>query len=438
MTGNASLFLALRYLRPQRSFVSVITIVSILGVAVGVLMMIVVRAVMMGFEADFRDSLLRSEPHLLFTNAAKTAASDGDAGKKDWVALAQQLRSQPDVISATPFVQGTLYAEGPQGQTGAVMFGLDPKEAGAFLDKIRPHLVAGTLDLAEGTLVISDTTANDIGARVGDEISVYESNAVKVAAQDFRGAMGIREKEKQRAAFGKISLHAQKFRLAGILRADTVGYNAFAAPLTAGKIFTTAAATSGVALEIKQPYEAEAVAQRLLAGLHDPGSLTIKTWTTDNQARLAAMQNEQTMMRLVILVITLVAAFSVMNTTITVTTQKRREIGVLTALGCRERQIISVFVIQAGIVAGLGVLLGLIGSFLVLWLRNDVRELIARATGGQVHAIEGVFLAQIPARVEAADVWFAIGISLVLCLVAAFLPAWRAARVDAAVALREG
>ncbi|MCP5557922.1 MAG: ABC transporter permease [Verrucomicrobiaceae bacterium] len=436
MTGNASLFLALRYLRPQRSFVSVITIVSILGVAVGVLMMIVVRAVMMGFEADFRDSLLRSEPHLLFTTAAETAASDG--GKKDWAAIAQQLRGQPEVVSATPFVQGTLYAEGPQGRTGAMMYGLDPKDAAPFLDKLRPNLVAGTLDLAEGTLVINDAAANELGIKVGEEISVYESNAVKVAAQDFRGAMDIRDKEKQRAAFGKISLHSQKFRLAGILRADGVGLTSFAAPLTAAKIFTTSAATAGVALEIKQPYEVDAVAQRLLSGLKDPGSFATKTWTTDNQARLAAMQNEQTMMRLVILVITLVAAFSVMNTTITVTTQKRREIGVLTALGCRERQIISVFVIQAGIVACLGVLLGLLGSFLVLWLRNDVRELIARATGGQVHAIEGVFLAQIPARVEAADVWFAIGISLVLCLVAAFLPAWRAARVDAAVALREG
>lgn len=433
MTGNASLFLAMRYLRPRRSFVSVITIVSILGVAVGVLMMIVVRAVMLGFEADFRDSLLRSEPHLLIT-----AVKEAGAKTPNWPELAQQLRGDPEVVSATPFIQGTLYAEGSRGQIGTAMYGLDPIEASAFLDKIRPHLIGGSLDLADGALVISDYAADEIGARVGDEISVYESNAVKVAAQDFRSAMSMRDKEKQRAAYRKISLHAQKFRVGGILRSDTVGLSAFASPSTAAKIFTTAAASSGVALELQHPNDAEATAKRLIASLPAAPMLTTKTWTTDNQARLAAMQNEQTMMRLVILVITLVAAFSVMNTTITVTTQKRREIGVLTALGCRERQIISVFVIQAGIVAALGVVLGLVGSGLLLWFRNDIRSVIAYATGGQVHAIEGVFLSQIPARVNAADVWFAIAISLALCLVAAFLPAWRAARMDAAVALRDG
>ncbi len=132
-----------------------------------------------------------------------------------------------------------------------------------------------------------------------------------------------------------------------------------------------------------------------------------------------------------------VAAFAVMNTTITVTMQKRREIGVLTALGCRTWDIIRIFVIKAAIIGGAGVVTGVVGSLLVLWLRNDLRALIARVTSSQVDAIEGVFLAEIPAQLSWLNVGLAAGGSFVLCLVAGFLPAWFAARLDPAVALRD-
>jgi lipoprotein-releasing system permease protein len=160
-------------------------------------------------------------------------------------------------------------------------------------------------------------------------------------------------------------------------------------------------------------------------------------WTDAGEARLAAMRNEQTMMQFVLSIIALVAAFSVMNTTITVTTQKRREIGVLAALGCRRGQILGIFLNQAGVVGLLGTGLGLGGSLLVLWLRDDLRALLAAATGGQVHAVEGVFLATIPALVRPGDVVLTCLTSLGLCLLAGLIPAWFAARVDPAVALRD-
>jgi lipoprotein-releasing system permease protein len=150
------------------------------------------------------------------------------------------------------------------------------------------------------------------------------------------------------------------------------------------------------------------------------------------------MRNEQIMMTIILWIIALVAAFSVMNTTITVTMQKRREIGVLNALGCRTGDIVRIFVVKAAVIGGVGVVLGVVASLLVLWLRNDIREWIAELTASQVHAIEGVFLSEIPARVTMVDVALAAGGSLVLCLVAAFIPAWVAARLEPAVALRDG
>jgi lipoprotein-releasing system permease protein len=126
-----------------------------------------------------------------------------------------------------------------------------------------------------------------------------------------------------------------------------------------------------------------------------------------------------------------------MNTTITVTTQKRREIGVLAAIGGRQDQIVGVFLLQAVIVGVLGTGIGLVGSLLVLWLRNDVRELLTMVTGGQVHAVEGVFLSSIPAHLQPWDVAVTCLISILLCIVAGFLPAWFATRMEPAEALRD-
>jgi lipoprotein-releasing system permease protein len=149
------------------------------------------------------------------------------------------------------------------------------------------------------------------------------------------------------------------------------------------------------------------------------------------------MQNEQSMMQFVLSIIALVAAFSVMNTTITVTTQKRREIGVIAAIGGRREQIIQVFIFQAAFVGLIGTLIGLGGSLLVLWLRNDLREWLTMLTGGQVHAVEGVFLSSIPSHLQAPDVILTCTVSVLLCLVAGFIPAWFAARVEPAAALRD-
>ena len=149
------------------------------------------------------------------------------------------------------------------------------------------------------------------------------------------------------------------------------------------------------------------------------------------------MSNERIMMWIVLMIIAVVAAFSVMNTTITVTTQKRREIGVLTALGSRQSQIIGIFVSQAAVVGTLGTVIGLALSGLVLWLRDDIRMGIAVLSGGNTDSASGMFLATIPAQIDPAFITLTCLGSITLCLLAALPPAWLAARVDPAVALRD-
>lgn len=428
MLKNASLFLALRYLRPRRSFVSVITIISILGVMVGVLMMVVVRSVMHGFEVDFRATLMGSEPHVMLSQEPKPK------DVQTWQEVLRSVREQSGTASASPIAGGVLYAANGESETALQTLGLSPSEAGFYLNKLRKHLLDGTLELADGTLVLSDYQAQEIGVGVGDEISVYPSQNVNDMVRRFRAANDEDDKAKKTAAYQQIKLHPRKLTISGILRSETGGYYGYTSLKTGQEVFDLGQNVSGIAIELKEPDRAAEFAGVLKPAV--PG-WNFQLWTDANKARLAAMGNEQIMMFVVLLTIALVAAFSVMNTTITVTTQKRREIGVITALGGRQGQIVNIFLYQAIIVGVLGTGLGLAGSLIILKFRNSIREVLTQVTGGQVHAVEGVFLSNIPAYVQPWDVALICSSSVVLCIVAGWLPAWFAARVDPAVALRD-
>ncbi len=153
---------------------------------------------------------------------------------------------------------------------------------------------------------------------------------------------------------------------------------------------------------------------------------------------LESVENQRTMMWFILLFIMLVAAIGVMNTTITVTVKKRREIGILTALGTRAWQIIAIFVSQAGIVALVGVVAGLCGGFFFLGIRNWLRDQIANLTGRDIFPQDIYFLSSIPAHTNLGDLLTICTTAVALCLLAALVPAWFAARVDPAVALRDG
>lgn len=432
--NSATLFLALRYLRPKRTFVSVITLISILGIAVGVLMMIVVRSVMQGFEVDFRNMLVAVQPHVLFVAGEKAA---GSAPPPDWRRLANEADAQAGVLSATPFAGGVVFVEHEDYQIDLQVFGFRPDEAGPRLEKLRPHLIEGSLDLADDTLVVSDYVAGDLGLRVGDEVNVYPSDDVIDIAHRYRAAADEREEAKKKEALKRIKLEPLKLRVAGLIRGETGGGYGYVSLATGQKIFHLGAGISGVAVELAEPRDAAAFADAMKKAGAVPAGWKAQLWLDAGEARLAAMENEQIMMQLVLFIIAAVAAFSVMNTTITVTTQKRREIGVLAAVGARPGMVVSIFVLQAAIVGVIGTALGLVGSFLVLAFRNDIRAAISVLGGGEVHAVDGVFLATIPAHVQAGDVIFTCCVSIALSLFAAVVPAYFASRLDPAEALRD-
>lgn len=432
MLSNVTFFLARRYLRAKRSFVSVITVISILGVMVGVTAMIVISSVMKGFEGEFRQALIGSEPHILLHPQGKKPATAKAAAE----VLAKVL-PQPDVLAASSYILGFMYAEHGRQQSAMDVIGLPEDGAKDYMAKIARHRLEGSLELRHGGVVCPDYIAGQLDAHPGDKISVYASSNVTSAVQRFRVASDEQDEAKRHAAYKDIKLHAQEIILQGYTRSESAGAYGYTTLETAQQIFGLGESVHGVLIELKQPGEVKEVIKRFTAAGIIPAGWSASLWTDAGDARLAAMSNERVMMGIVLMIIFVVAAFSVMNTTITVTTQKRREIGVLTALGSRQSQIIGIFVAQAAFVGTLGTLTGLGLSSLVLWLRDDIRMGIAILSGGNADASSGMFLATIPAQIEP---WFILATCLgaiSLCLLAALPPAWLAARVDPAVALRD-
>jgi len=432
MLSNVTFFLARRYLRAKRSFVSVITVISILGVMVGVTAMIVISSVMKGFEGEFRKALIGSEPHILLHPQDRKPATAKAAAD----VLAQVL-PQPDVLAASGYILGFMYAEHEGQQSAMDVIGLPEDGAKFYMAKLARHRLDGTLELRHGGVVCADYIAGQLNAHPGDKISVYASTNVTSAVQRFRVASDEQDEAKRHAAYKDIKLHAREIILQGYTRAETAGAYGYTTLETAQQIFGLGENVHGVLVELKQPGEVKEVMKHFTAAGIIPAGWSASLWTDAGDARLAAMSNERVMMGIVLMIIFVVAAFSVMNTTITVTTQKRREIGVLTALGSRQSQIIGIFVAQAAFVGTLGTLTGLGLSGLVLWLRDDIRMGIAILSGGNADASSGMFLATIPAQIEP---WFILATclgSITLCLLAALPPAWLAARVDPAVALRD-
>ena len=452
MLNNASLFLALRYLRPKRSFVSVITIISVLGIMLGVAVLIVVISVMKGFEVDFKKLLIGFEPHVVLAqdSVSDLPRAEGDIKPSHWQDLRATVEKLPNVTSATPFVSGMVFLKAEGSELRPIeIYGMPEKGAEALVAKVEKHIQKdpqtkkpmGSLDMSGDNLVIGDEIANSLGLHIGDKVSLYSSVTLRRRAEHELAVQKAKaENRPPPAAPEGETVLEQVLTITGIVRSETTWNRCYMPLLSAQELFELHGRVHGIAVELKDAFTAREFAHNLeemQAQDKLPFDWTFQTWMDKHQARLAAIADERVMMWFIMSFVILVAAFSVMNTTITVTVQKRREIGILTALGSRVNQIVGIFMSQALIVALTGTAVGLTSGLAVLHYRNDIRQGMTKLVGHTIFAPEIYGLSELPSFTEPMDIVIICSVSIVLCLAAAFVPAFFAARVDPAVALRD-
>jgi len=415
------LLLALRYLRPKRTFVSIITVISILGVMLGVAVLIIVISVMSGFDHDLREKFFGFSAHLKVLPRHDTL--------QNYALVASEVASNKAVQGVSPFVVGQVLIK-TQPHSGQPLFlapvlrGIDP-DTERTVSSLATNIVEGTFDLSRRGLLIGTQMATSLDLHVGDTVAVYS-------------AKQLESLDRQKGQDGAKAIPPDDYEIRGVFDAGYYEFNSMVAiaSLESAQKFNDLEeedSVSGLTVALHDPYRAQAVARELERAL-GPG-FAVTTWLEDSPLMQAVMV-EKNVMLYILFFIVIVAAFGITCTLITFIVMKTREIGLMKALGASNKQVMWVFLGQSLIVSVLGVLAGLGLGLLAIAYRNEFLNLMRRLTGFQLFPADIYGFSQLPALIMPGDIAIICGGSLVICLLAAAFPARHASRLNPVEALR--
>ena len=323
MISSASFFLALRYLRPKRSLVSIITLISVLGVMLGVGVLVVVMSVFKGWQVEFKKMLLGFEPHIVLMQDARFTGQVPEGSpppfRSNWRDVLKQMQTQPGVISATPMAEGMVAARfGKSDPEGVELFGLKQGADNALLAKLTKHRIAGEFDLKRDNIIITDRLAKKLGVKVGDTLSILASDTIRQMIRDLRQAEEQKDATKAAAAREEIVVVPKDLTVTAIIRADTAGERCYAPLHVAQELFNLEGDVSGIEIELADPDAADRQAMHWIETEKLPADWRPRTWTDMHGFMLQNVENQQSLMYFLLFFIMLVAAICVMNTTIMV------------------------------------------------------------------------------------------------------------------------
>lgn len=395
-----SLFLGLKYLKPKRSVTSVITCVSVLGVLLGVAAVIVVRAVMTGFGDLWEKKILDFKPHATISSRIPGEVVTGEDE------LARKIAAVPGVTSVTPEIDTRVMLEHHGRVSAPIIIGVDADRFGAAYKVGSP--VAGEFDLDGDSIVLGVGLASSLGVFVGDEVTVYSPKTL--AARD------------------EIFLPL-KWRVTGIFSCGQRDYDSGFCVCSLANARDLMGLEKGVyAIHVKTarptvPEEFDAACEAMRALV--PGCRLL-TWREVDRELFGALAVEKNMTAILLMLITIVALFCVMNTLLVLTVQKTPEIGLMKALGFPRRKIMGVFMVHGLVQVTAGTVLGLVVAWLVLRNLQNIVAMLARF-GVQVFPQSVYGLDKIPHRLVGADIAWVVVIVYVFGLLAALVPAFLAA-----------
>ncbi len=427
LTSSVSFFLGLRYLRPKRNFVSLITVVSILGVMLGVGILTAVVAIMTGYSIKMRETVLGFQPHLVVNHSGVLY---------EWGEVMETVKKHPEVNDAQPFSHGQVALDFNRKLWVVSVRGFNQpwdrspeEEIPAIEQKLQQLVTQGEFDLTDDYIVIGKALAEKMGIGIGDVVDIH-------SLANGREIFSALKKEGEQVEMDEY-IPAFNLPVTGIFDSGRHDFDRefVFIPLEIGQtLYNLRGGVHGLMLDLEDPYRAEIVQQELLEVVEPP--LAVSSWIEMNQSIFEMVAMERLLMVLMLSIIMVVAGFCIMNTMITVTTMKRREIGLLKALGARMDQIAGVFMGQGFVVGMLGAILGLGGAFFFLCFRQKFMGWLGKLLKMEVFSEEVYHFYELPAKLTMIDIACIAGGAFLACAVAALLPAYFAARLDAAKALR--
>ncbi len=422
-----SLFLALRYLKPKRTFVSVITLISIIGVTLGITVLILVISVMTGFERELQRKVIGFDAHVVVTTGGVLGG---------WRDVSETISALPDVVAVAPFMQGPALVEFQNRRLAPKVRGIVPERENE-ISEISSFIIAGELDLDGDNCVVGSELARSLGLRVGDLLTIYSPENVEAVVDQLEAMEQGGGADSDQLEDVKQMIVPTELTVTGIFESGRYLYDSefILIPLYVGQeIYGLDDDVHGLAIKTTDPFGAETVKKEIMDAVGPP--VNALTWVDLNKQLFEAIAMERTVMFFLLMFIILVAAFGIMNTLITVTVQKTREIGIIKALGAKTGQIVGVFLAQGMVVGFFGTLSGLgLGMAMIQW-RNEVSRWLATVLGVEIFPASVYQFQEIPAEVIPSDVAIICVSAFVICSLAALVPAYAAARLDPVKALR--
>ncbi len=409
-------FIGLRYLKAKRkqTFISIITIISIVGVAVGVMTLIVVLAVMSGFEKTLKEKILGTQAHLVVLKA-------NQQGMDHYEEVLKQVQDVKGVVSAAPFIFNQVMLSSESSVSGVVIKGIDPDRVGKVTE-LAHNMKAGRLQDLKGE---SDSPGVILGAELAKHLGVTLNDAIQVISPlGTMTPMGMMPKMK-------------RFRVVGIFYSGMYEYDntmAYVSLESAQKFFSMGARVTGIEIKTNDIYKVKEIGKEIRQKLGFP--FWTKDWMEMNRNLFSALKLEKIAMFIILVLIVLVAALNIISTLIMVVMEKNKDIAILKSMGTPSKGILRIFVIEGGIIGVVGTALGTILGLSMALNLDKIVGFLENRFGFKIFSPDIYYIEKFPSQVNPMDVGLIVITAILISLLATLYPSWRASRLDPAEALR--
>jgi len=417
------LFIGLRYLKAKRksTFISIITFISTAGVALGVMALIIVLAVMTGFEEDLKEKILGTNAHVVVLKSS--------GAMEDYPAIMERLNAMKGVEAVTPFVYSQVMLSTGANVSGVVLRGIDVT-TDPRVTNLHRSLVEGTLqDLERSPLPLASQEVPRPGIIIGKELArslnIYTGDTINVISPLGNiTPLGMVPKMKQ-------------FRVVGLFNTGMFEYDstiAYVGLAEAQEFLSLGHAATGIQLRVKDVYRTGELVRQINRELGFP--FYARDWMQMNKNILFALKTEKMVMFIILTLIVLVAAFGIASTLFMVVLEKTKDIAILKSMGATGRSIMKIFVLEGLIIGIAGTAIGVIGGLLVAHNLQPIVAAVQKVTGFELFSKDVYYLDHFPSQVVLSDVVLISVTAVLISLVATLYPSWQASKLPPAEALR--
>lgn len=397
------LWLSQRYFKTgkKEKIISLTAFISMIGIAIGVIVLIVVIAVMSGFDRYLQDKMVGTNSHMLL---------EFYSGHKQPYKVIDELKGIAHIQAASPFISGQAFIKQGAQVISTEMRGIDTKLQ-PKISNIKEYMRQGSLDLEGNEVVLGEELALRLGLRLGDNIGLISP----------------------------VTLLETKFRIKGIFNTGMYLYDTsliLTSLKGAQEFFKIADLVSSIGIKVDNIYKVEEIKQDIYKNLHNIGQYQIRTWVDANENFLHALKLEKTVMFIVVTMTTVVAAFGIISTLIMSVMSRIKDIGILRSVGAKTKSILEIFIFQGLSIGITGIILGLLGGVSLALSLDKVVDFISHIIGRNLIPKDIYYFDRIPTNINVGDITLIVICALAISLLASIYPAYYAARINPSEALR--